>query len=119
MPACMAGCCPKLRLNETTRTRGSRSCSSSSSAIVPSVDPSSMKITSAAMPESSSVRSIPSHSLVTVACSFRSGITIVTSGACSRLSTVCGAASVAMAKAYRFVRTGTCACARCGPVPAS
>jgi hypothetical protein len=53
----------------------------------------------------------PSHSLVTVACSFRSGITIVTSGACSRLSTVCGAASVAMVKAYRFVRIGTCACA--------
>src|SRR3954466_2807569 len=116
MPACMAGCCPKLRLKETTRTRGSRSCSSSRSAIVPSVDPSSMKITSAAMPESASVRSIPSHSLGTVACSFRSGITIVTSGACSRLSTVCGAASVAMAKAYRFVRTGTCACApRAGP----
>ena len=55
MPACMAGCWPKLRLNETTRTRGSASCRRSRIANVPSVEPSSMKISSAGMPAASSV----------------------------------------------------------------
>ena len=60
MPACMAGCWPKLRLNETTRTRGSAACRRSRMANVPSVEPSSTKITSAGMRAAVRVVTMPS-----------------------------------------------------------
>ena len=49
-PACIAGCWPKLRLKRTACTRGSAACSRSTAAHVPSVDPSSTRISSNALP---------------------------------------------------------------------
>ena len=57
-PACIAACCPKFRLRRTARTRSSASWSRSSSANVPSVDPSSTKISSNVRAASSSVAAV-------------------------------------------------------------
>ena len=79
-PACIAGCCPKLRLKRTARTRSSAACSRSSAANVPSVDPSSTKISSYGRPSASSVRVVRSYSSSSVAASFRSVTTTERSG---------------------------------------
>ncbi len=49
-PACIAGCWPKLRLKRTARTRGSAACTRSTAAHVPSVEPSSTRISSNGRP---------------------------------------------------------------------
>ncbi len=90
MPACMAGCWPKFRLNDTTRTRWSRSCSRVSSSSVESVEPSSMKIISALMPAPSVAATMPSYSASTVRSSFSSGITMLTAGVDMLPSVRCG-----------------------------
>src|SRR3954468_9319043 len=80
-PACIAGCWPKLRLKRTARTRASLACRRSRAANVPSVEPSSTKISSNVRGPGSSVATVRRYSSSTDPASSKTVTTIETSGA--------------------------------------
>ena len=90
-PACIAGCWPKFRLKRTARTRGSAATRRSTTAQVPSLEPSSTTITSNGFPSSSSVAVARRQTSSSVASSLKTGTTRLISGSGS--STARGAAS--------------------------
>src|SRR5581483_1693774 len=84
-PACIAGCWPKLRLRRTPRIRASSSCSRSTTAKDPSVEPSSTKISSKSRPASAAVARCASSS--TDPASLKTVTTTDRSGCCEDSST--------------------------------
>ena len=76
----MAGCWPKLRRKRTARTRSSPAWRRSSSANVPSVDPSSTKMSSHGLPAPSSDETVRRYSSSSEAASLKSVTTTEISG---------------------------------------
>src|SRR4051794_39390195 len=79
-PACIAGCWPALRRKRTPRTRASAACSRSTSAHVPSDEPSSTRISSQASRAPSSVAAARRTSSSTVSLSLKRVTTTDTAG---------------------------------------
>src|SRR5688500_5791554 len=74
-PACMAGCWPKFRLNRTARTCPSPACRRSSTAQVPSEEPSSTKMSSYGCPSDSRAATLRRYTSSSVPSSLKTGTT--------------------------------------------